>query len=239
MKVPGPLSEARFLRRDGRFKGAVEHEGRVKAVHIHDPGRLAELLKPGVKVLVRPHGREGLKTELYLVAVLDGGCWVLVDSALHARLAEEALRLGAVEELKGYRVVRREVRVVGGRIDLMLEGPSGKPALLEVKGCTLVRGGVALFPDAPTARGVRHLRVLARALREGYESFLMFLVTHCGAEELRPNFEVDAGFSQALREAVEEGVKAMAYKAALRGDVVEVTSPLPVRLEPPCRRGRS
>ncbi|MEM4700326.1 MAG: DNA/RNA nuclease SfsA [Candidatus Nezhaarchaeales archaeon] len=232
MELPGPLIRARFLRREGRFKGYVEVGGEVASVHIHDPGRLAELLKPGAVAWVRPHSKEGLRTRFYLTLVEQGGCRVLVDSSLHSKIVEEGLRLGRVAELEGYRVVRREGAFRGGRVDFVVQGPGGERGLLEVKGCTLVRGGTALFPDAPTARGLRHLRALAEAAGEGLEAYVLFLVPHCRAVEFRPNFEADPRFSRALAEAVERGVVAMAYKAEVREGSVELARPLPVRLGP-------
>lgn len=233
MELPGPLVRARFLRREGRFKGYAEVDGEVVSVHIHDPGRLEELLRPGAEVWVRPHRREGLRTKFYLTLVEDGGCRVLVDPSLHVKIVEEGLELGRVAELEGYRPVRREAAFGGRRIDLLVQGPGGRLGLLEVKGCTLVRGGVALFPDAPTARGLYHLRALAEALGEGLEAYVLFLVAHCRAREFRPNFEADPRFSWALVEVVKEGVRALAYKAEVRERSVELTRPLPVIVEAP------
>jgi len=231
MELPGPLLKAKFIRREGRFKGVVQIDGEQRSVHVHDPGRLTELLKPGVEVLVRPHPRPGLKTELYLTAVLNN-CTVFVDSALHSKIVEEALNQGAIKELKEYSVLRKEYRINEGRVDFLLKGPRSE-ALLEVKGCTLVKDGVALFPDAPTIRGVKHVKGLAKALSEGYEAFVLFLIAHCKAKEFRPNFEVDPAFSHALLTAAREGVEVLAYKVDVRGREVRLQRPIPVKLEPP------
>ncbi|MCX8204749.1 MAG: DNA/RNA nuclease SfsA [Candidatus Nezhaarchaeota archaeon] len=232
MELPGPLIKARFLRREGRFKGYAEVGGEVVSVHIHDPGRLPELLRPGVGVWVRAHSRSGLRTKFYLTLVDEGGCRVLVDSSLHVKIVEEGLELGRVVELRGYRVVKKEAVFSGKRIDFLVQSPGERPGLLEVKGCTLVREGVALFPDSPTARGLQHVKALVRALREGLEAYVLFLVPHCRALEFRPNFKVDPEFSRALVEAAEEGVGVVAYKAEAREASVELTTPLPVKLEP-------
>ena len=233
MKISQPLMEGRFIRREGRFRAYVEVNGKVKTAHVHDPGRLTELLVRGATVLVRPHIGSSRKTELYMVATLANNCWVLVDSVLHVKLAEEAIRRGVVRELRGYEVVRKEVKYGDGRLDLLLKSAEGVEALVEVKGCTLSVGEIALFPDAPTLRGKRHLKELAKAVRDGYEGYVLFLVARCEARELRPNYEVDPGFAEALKEAFRAGVKPLAYKVVLKEGEVNVTEPIPVKLEPP------
>ena len=147
---------------------------------------------------------------------------------------EETLNQGAIEELKEYSVFKKEYRTNEGRVDFLLKGPCGE-ALLEVKGCTLVKDGVALFPDAPTIRGVKHVKELAKALSEGYQAFMLFLIAHCKAKEFRPNFEIDPAFSRALLTAAREGLKILAYKVDVRGREVRLQRPVPVKLEPPPR----
>ncbi len=232
VKLPQPLIEGRFYRREGRFKAYAYFNGELESLHVHDPGRLKELLVEGARVLARPHATPRRRTQLYLVAVWSDGCWVLVDSAIHVKLAEEAIKQGRIEELRGVDVVGREPRRGRGRLDLLLERPNGVKVLVEVKGCTLTVDGVALFPDAPTVRGRRHLGELIEAAKEGFECYVLFLVAHCRAREFRPNFEVDEGFARLLLKAAEEGVKPIAYKLRFEGGEVLVDGRLPVILSP-------
>ncbi len=205
-----------FLERLNRFVGIAEINGERVRVHIHDPGRLRELLRPGVRIYA--YNKVGGKTRYYLVAVDLGDELVLVNSAIHNDIVAWLVSNGIV--LRGYQVVRREPVFGSGRFDLLLRSPSGKEAFMEVKGVTLVDNGVAKFPDAPTTRGARHMLELARAVELGYEAYVLFLVLRPGAMVFRPNKELDPKFAEAFRFAVNHGVRAMAYKVVLTRDWV-------------------
>ncbi|PVU71301.1 hypothetical protein DDW08_04435 [Vulcanisaeta sp. SCGC AB-777_J10] len=132
-----------FLERLNRFVGIAEINGERVRVHIHDPGRLRELLRPGVRI--HAYNKVGGKTRYYLVAVDLGDELVLVNSAIHNDIVAWLVSNGIV--LRRYQVVRREPVFGSGRFDLLLRSPSGKEAFMEVKGVTLVDNGVAKFPD--------------------------------------------------------------------------------------------
>ncbi len=222
-----------FVRRINRFVGLAEVEGEVCKVHIHDPGRLEELLVPGAEILVRAHEGESRRTKYYLFAVKYCGSWILLDSAVHNRIAREAIEHGMIGELNGYRVLKAEHYYMGCRVDFLLESPLGIKALMEVKGCSLAVNGVALFPDAPTIRGRRHVERLIRALNEGYESIILFLVLRSDAAVFKPNWSIDPNFSAILVRACEVGVKVLAYKVLFRvnGEVeARISSSIPVVL---------
>ncbi len=229
MKLPWTPIAGTFIKRLNRFVGLAEVRGSIVRVHIHDPGRLKELLVKGAPVLVRPH-LQPRKTDYYLFAVKHGEIWVLVDSALHSRIVEEAIHLGLIDELEGYSISKTEATVGRSRIDFLLEAQSKPPLLLEVKGCTLVIDGVALFPDAPTERGRRHLLELAKAVKHGFNAVVLFLITREDARVFRPYAEMDPKFSEALKYACSQGVQAVAYKASLRGLEVKVEERVPVVL---------
>ncbi|MEM1598659.1 MAG: DNA/RNA nuclease SfsA [Pyrobaculum sp.] len=197
-----------FVKRLNRFLGVAEVDGAEEYVHIHDPGRLEELLYPGARIWVRE--KRGGKARFYLTAVDLGDELVLVDSAVHNKIAAWLIENGHV--LSGYRLERLEPRYGGGRFDLLLRAPGGKSAFVEVKGVTLEKDGVALFPDAPTARGARHMEHLAEAVAEGYEGYVLFLVFRKKAARLSPNWETDPKFSSAFVKAVGAGVGALAAK---------------------------
>jgi len=229
LKLPWTPIAGTFIRRLNRFVGLAEVEGSIAKVHIHDPGRLRELLVKGASVLVRPH-LQPRKTDYYLFAVKHGEVWVFVDSALHSKIVEEAVHLGLIRELKDYTVSKAEATIRRSRIDFLLEAQGKPPLLLEVKGCTLVVDGVALFPDAPTERGRRHLLELAEAVKQGFNAMVLFLITREDARVFRPYTEIDPKFSEALKYACSHGVQAVAYKAPLRGLEVKVEERVPVVL---------
>lgn len=231
----------RFLARLNRFLGTVEIPGSpetcggdsvIAKVHIKDSGRLEEVLLPGNLVAVRAEPRvRARETDWDLVLVRCGTEWVSVDPSLTLKLMEQALACGGLPEFRGYSVVKREARCGGSRLDFLLMGSGVAPALVEVKSVTLVREGVALFPDAPTVRGTRHLRELIRARSEGYEASLVFVVQRRDALCVKPNRETDETFARALAEAEEAGVRVLAFRccSSLREVSLERT-PVPVVL---------
>lgn len=210
MLFPKPLRRAVFSVRINRFLGLAEVGGAQKEVYIPNPGRLRELLKPGVYVYLSESPRAGRRTRFDLVLVDADGVLVSIDSRVPNRLFEEAMEMELLEEFKGLRVEGREVRFDGSRIDFLLSGDERR-MLVEVKSCTLVEEGVALFPDAPTERGRRHLRRLAERPR-GLEAAVVFIIQRGDAELFRPNSRLDPAFSEALREAHKRGVRVYAHR---------------------------
>ena len=247
MKVgKGALRAAVFLRRLNRFAAAVHMDGREVAVHLPNSGRLGELLTPGRPGLVAPalpraSGHRGRKraqaptrrTLGDLVFLLGPQGWVSVDARLPGRLLAEAVQRGRLEALRDFRVVRLEYRPPYARdcrLDLLLEGPSGQAAV-ETKSVTLVAGATALFPDAPTLRGRRHLQTLVEARRQGQHAFAIFVVQRPDAVRFAPHREADPEFARALLEAVQGGVVVQAYACRVRPPFIEIERELPVVLD--------
>ncbi len=169
-----------FESRPNRFVVKLR-DGRL--AHLHDPGRLAELLVPGAKLALKVVDSGNRKTNLDVVAV-KSDYWIFLNSAYHSKIAERIIPImfGSIKS--------KEVKFGRSRLDFLLS--DGRP--LEVKGCTLINGKTALFPDAPTERGTRHVMELTRA-----GGALLFLVFHPSAEELRPNCQMDPKFCEAMR----------------------------------------
>jgi sugar fermentation stimulation protein len=226
--IDPPEIDGVFIKRLNRFAGVVAVSGREALVHIHDPGRLQELLYPGARVWLR--GKRGGKTQYYLTAVELPEELVLVDSALHNKIAVWLVENGIL--LRGYRVLRREPVFGNGRLDLLLQSPGGREALVEVKGVTLEVGGRALFPDAPTSRGARHMEELAKAVQEGYEAHVVFLVFRRRAERFSANWGMDRKFSEALLRAWRQGVLIHAVKLEMFKWGLRPVAMLPVDLQP-------
>ncbi|MEM2137306.1 MAG: DNA/RNA nuclease SfsA [Candidatus Methanomethylicia archaeon] len=208
--------KAKFLERVNRFRCKIDVNGHIYSAHIHDPGRLSELLKFNSDVLIRPHtGLNAKTTDFYLFAVNSNDGWVLVDSALHNNIFLWILNSNFIPDLDGFKIVKREYKFMDSKYDFLLKSPLGKNCLLEVKGCTLVVDGVAMFPDAPTVRGMRHVYGLIHALNSGYDSIIVFLITHPGAKIFKPNWIIDEALSKSLLEAYEADVKIYACKVFL------------------------
>lgn len=226
MKLRGELVDAIFVQRLNRFAAMVEVAGRREPAHLPNSGRMRELLVPGVEALVaaRPGPR---KTAYDLLMVRHGMRWVGVDSRLPARLLEEALAAG-LADLGPFDSIRREVPYGQSRLDLLGLGPGG-PCLIETKSVNLVQDGVALFPDAPTARGTRHLEELRRAVEGGQRAAMVFVVQRDDALSLRPFEAADPLFASTLR-AVAPAVKVLAYCCEVSRGEICISRSVPMEL---------
>ena len=229
MRLIREMRTGRFIRRLTRFSGEAFLGQRRVLAHIPHSGRLGELLVPGRRVLLRRERGNKRKTAHDLVGVAHGRQWVCIDARLPPRLVEEALKGGRVPGFKGYRVEQREAPLAGGRIDLRLDGPRGI-CYLETKAVTLVIGRTAIFPDAPTDRGRRHLLALLGAHRRGWKAAVVFVVQRNDARRFSPNWRTDPKFAKTLVQVAEAGVLVLALACRVTRAGAHITHPLPVRL---------
>ena len=229
MRFPRSLQPATLVERQNRFLGVVRLNGNEARCFIPNPGRMEELIHPGAKVYVMEMRSEKRKTRYNLVLVDASGSLVSIDSFTPNRVVAEAIAAGSIPEFSDLRIEKSEYTHGESRLDFLLVGVSGQ-LLLEVKSCTLVRGGVGLFPDAPTARGSRHLRTLTDGLREGRAAAL-FLIQRDDAECLKPNEETDPEFAANLRDARMRGVEVYAYTSEVTLEGVSIKERVPVILE--------
>jgi len=213
MKIPYDL-EAIFLKRPNRFLGIVgvpggkeeENEAGIM-VHIHDPGRLKELLYPGNRVLFRRAAKSQRKTGFDLIAAFHNGHWILTHSGYHRAISTAVFSDPELSPFGPVISLRPEVRIGESRIDYLLRLKDGSEIAVEVKGCTLSVNGIALFPDAPTLRGRRHLETLIRVKKEGQRAAVVILVFRSDSVCFMPNRETDPDFAEVFEEAVSEGVE--------------------------------
>lgn len=221
-----------FLRRPNRFLAHVLVNGIEEVVHVKNTGRCKELLVPGCTVYLARAENPARKTKYDLVSVeklREGNPSLLVnmDSQAANDIAEEWLRSGAY--FSSDCLLRREVRYGDSRFDFYLED-RGKKAFLEVKGVTLERDGVAAFPDAPTQRGVKHLKELVACRRDGYDAYLLFIIQMKEISSLIPNDGTHKAFGDALREANAAGVQILALDCNVTPDTVIADGFVPVHL---------
>ena len=213
VEIPfGPLHRAVMLERPNRFllRCVLDGDGKHVEAHLADPGRLTELLFPGAPVWLRRSSNPRRKTQWSAVLTQDSrsGCLVSVQSALENALVQEAFAQGALEEFTKWSLRGSEYAYASSRWDFLLERPQGRRMLLEVKSVTLVQGGVALFPDAVTARGRRHLLELAAIQQAGeFETAVLFVVQRSDALRVAPAVHIDPGFAEAMEAAQAQGVR--------------------------------
>ena len=225
------IMTAVFLSRPNRFLAHVLLNGKEIVCHVKNTGRLRELLVPGVTVSIQHHpdaAAAGRKTEYSLIGVLKetagGTFWVNIDSQAPNQAAWEWIAARRQN-------VRREVTYGSSRFDLSFtDGQT--PWLMEVKGVTLDVGGTAMFPDAPTERGIKHLDELARAAKDGFGTAALFVIQMKGIQAFSPNRERHPEFADALIRAKGNGVHIWAFDCIVTENSMAIDAPVPVMLTP-------
>lgn len=213
MQIDAPVTIGRLVKRYKRFLTDVELDGgEVITAHCPNTGSMKGCLEAGSRVVLRDSQDPKRKLRHTFQTIEVGGTWVNVDTGLPNALAFEAVQAGSIEELRGYSGLRREVKYgTNSRIDLLLEDDDGRRAYVEVKNTTLAEGDLARFPDAVTARGLKHLEELAQVVREGHRGVMLYCVSRNDVSRFAPADDIDPAYSQALRRVVQEGVEVLAY----------------------------
>lgn len=231
MKLP-PLVEGRLIRRYKRFLADVELSGgRVVTAHCPNSGSMKGCAHPGGRVWLSHSNNPSRKLAYTWELAEVGGFMIGLNTGLPNKLVHEAIENGTIDELQGYSSIRPEVPYgERSRIDLLLEGPAGR-CYVEVKNVTLVDDGRALFPDAVTTRGQKHLYELMRVVREGDRGVIFFTVQRGDGNSVSPADAIDPEYGRLLRLAVANGVEALAYRADISVEEIRLTEHLPVRIE--------
>ena len=238
------IHAARFLARPNRFIAQVELDGAVETVHVKNTGRCRELLLPGCTVYLEGSANPARKTKYDLVAVekeRPGLPLLLINMDAQApnRVFREWMGAGLGEALGLPRPTLLRPETPWGRsrfdfywerTDVSRETSVLRKGFVEVKGCTLEEDGLALFPDAPTQRGVKHLRELAACREAGYEAAVCVVVQMAGMTAFSPNDRTHPEFGAALRKAAAGGVEVLAYECRVAPEEVWMTRPVPVKL---------
>lgn len=236
MHFDPPLLEGILERRYKRFLADVRlPDGRMVTAHCPNTGSMRGCAQPGWRVWLSPATEPARKLAYTweLVEVDDGAC-VGVNTGRPNRVVCEALRAGLIPALRGYSCLRTEVRYgqEGSRIDILLdEAQNGAPpAWVEVKNVTLLEQGVALFPDAVTTRGQKHLRELMAVRATGQRAVVLFCVSHTAAQHFAPAGQIDPEYARLLGEAAAQGVEVMAWRCALSPTAWVLDVEIPVML---------
>jgi len=224
-----PLVKGKFVERKNRFAAVVEVKGRREAVFVPNSGRLKELLIPGAEVFLAVKKAAHRVTAYDLALVRHGDLLVSIDAHLPNKVVEKALRQGELEQFMGWEEIKREYTYGHSRIDFRLRFAE-QDCLVEVKSVTLVRDGTAMFPDAPTARGTRHLQELAGAVREGSRGAVLFLIQRHDARAFAPNDATDPLFGATLRAVMQAGVEVYAYRCSVTPERISIADRVPVVL---------
>jgi sugar fermentation stimulation protein A len=228
-KIEGKTVKGVFEERLTRFSASVKLRDKIVQCFLPNPGRLIELLTPGAEVILRETKKGKRKTSHDLIGVYHKGEQISVDTRAPNKLVLEALKNRDLPEFSGYTMIKPEHPYGHTRFDFFLSDEQ-KPCFLEVKSCTLVKEGVAMFPDAKTERGVRHLTDLLRAKNEGYRACMLFMIQRTDARVFSPDDEIDPEFGETLRGAAEQGVEVYAYCSDFLGDKIVLKGRIKVEL---------
>ena len=231
MKFAEPLQKVKLIRRYKRFLADVEAEsGEQFTIHTANTGRMLGCAEPGSFVWISDsHNAKRKYRHSWELTELDDGNLVGVNTGLANYLVKELILSDIEPMLCGYECIRTEVPYgrERSRIDLLLEEGEGLPdCYVEVKNVTAKDGNFAIFPDAITARGTKHLRELADVVVQGYRGVIFFCVQRGDVTKFRPALEIDPLYAETLREVVAKGVEVMAYRASITNESVVLMTPM-------------
>ena len=221
------IKKAKFISRPNRFIANIEIDGKNQIAHVKNTGRCRELLVPGAEIYVQEFDSDTRKTKFDLITVKKGTRLINMDSQIPNHVFREWVESGNFTD--GVTLIRPETFFGDSRFDFYIEAGDRK-IFIEVKGVTLEENGIVRFPDAPTDRGVKHLRELMGAIDVGYEAQVVFIVQMDDVSHFEPNDMTHPEFGQVLREAVKKGVSVTALYCKITPDSIEAVGEVEVRL---------
>ena len=221
------IKKGTFLRRPNRFIAEVDIDGNIETVHVKNTGRCKELLLQGSTVFLSEQDNLNRKTKYDLIAVKKGNLLVNIDSQIPNDVVAEWLP--NCELFSKSAIYKREVTFGKSRFDFYIEDDNRK-IFLEVKGVTLEENHIALFPDAPTIRGVKHINELCNCVDLGYEAYIIFVIQMKGVEYFKPNSKTHPEFEIALKNAFNKGVNILAFDCDVNPDSIFINNEIKVIL---------
>lgn len=233
MKYSKPLQRVKLIQRYKRFLGDVEWpDGRQMTVHTANTGSMLGCSTPGNHIWIRDSENDKRKYRYsWEISETDDGQLIGVNTILANKLVVEAIEQGNVKELLGYENIRTEVPYgENSRIDILLQGDD-KTCYVEVKNVTARDGKFAIFPDAVTARGVKHLNELMSMVEAGHRAVMLFCIQRNDIELFRPAAEIDPLYARTLVAALKNGVEILAYSVAISVVEIKLTTAIPVKVD--------
>lgn len=219
------IVQGEFISRPNRFIAHVMVGGKVEICHVKNTGRCKELLISGARVFLEKSDNPNRKTKYSLIAVYKGDKLINMDSQVPNKVVKDFLPYLFPDLI----LVKPEYKFGDSRIDLYLETPEDK-ILIEVKGVTLEEKGIAMFPDAPTLRGIKHLKELSASISLGYKAYVFFLIQMEGIEYFTPNYTTHKEFGEELKLAEKAGVNILAFDSLVTPTSININEKIPIRL---------
>ncbi|NMB27012.1 MAG: DNA/RNA nuclease SfsA [Tissierellia bacterium] len=215
------IVEGIFLNRPNRFIANVLINGELEKVHVKNTGRCKEILKEGTKVYLERSNNPNRKTKYSLISAYKGDLLINIDSQVPNDVIYSSISSNKVAELMEVDYLKREVTYGNSRFDLYYEKEEEK-GFIEIKGVTLEADGISMFPDAPTERGTKHVLEIIKSIKEGYKSYIFFLIQMKDIDCFKPNETMDKKFANALQMAKKEGVNMLAYNSIVTKDEINL-----------------
>ena len=213
------ILKGKFISRPNRFIAHVEINGNMEICHVKNTGRCKELLIPGVTVFVQESDNPNRKTKFSLIGVIKESRIINMDSQVPNKVVHEWILKGNL--FTDVTLIKPETTYNKSRFDFYIE-TKDKKAFIEVKGVTLEDQGIVRFPDAPTERGVKHIRELCDCIKEGYEAYIIFVIQMKNVMHFEPNSETHKEFSEALKEAKKQGVHIIAVDCEVSENSIDI-----------------
>ena len=215
----------RFVSRPNRFIAIVDVVGAEQMCHVKNTGRCRELLVPGASVFLEVSSNPNRKTKYDLISVYKGDNLINIDSQASNKVFNEWLNENKL--FNDIKLVKPETKYGTSRFDFYIEA-DGKKIFAETKGVTLEENGTAMFPDAPTERGRKHLVELSDSVRHGYDAYVVFIIQMSGVKVFKPNIRTDLTFAKDLKKASESGVKIIAFDSMVTEISLKINDYIPV-----------
>ena len=232
MKFKEPLTKAKFVSRPNRFITIIDINGEKHKSHLADPGRLKELLFPGVELLVREiKNIEKRKTQFSTIMVRFKGQLISLVSTLPNQFVKDELIKQRVPFFQKFNLVRPEVTIGKHRFDFLLEDEAGEDFILEVKSVTLVKNEIAMFPDSVTLRGKNHVQALKELVKKNKKTGVLFVCQRPDATSFQPMWQRDDKFCYALHEAHKFGVKIWCITLSISENGIKYNKEIPIYLD--------
>ena len=221
------IIKAKFISRPDRFIAEVEIDGNIETAHVKNTGRCKELLIKGVTVYVQKSDNPLRKTKYDLISVVKNGMLINMDSQAPNKVFGEWVREGNF--IPNVDIVKSECKYGNSRFDFYIEAGERK-IFAEIKGVTLEENGVVMFPDAPTERGVKHIKELCECVKNGYEGYIFFIIQMEQCKYFTPNKATHPEFAEALKIASERGVNIKALNCKVTKDELKTLNEVEIKL---------
>ena len=230
MIFPIKLIRGKLIRRYKRFLADVELEGgSVVIAHCTNSGSMKSCIEEGAPVYMSPASDPNRKTKYSWEMIFINNGWVAVNTMIPNKLAYDAIVGGSIEKLAGYSIVKREVKFGDSRFDIYCENEEEK-CFVEVKNVSMKVGDYALFPDAVTTRGRKHLETLIEVKKQGMRAVMLYVIQRMDVGLFGMATDIDPGYAESLKKAVEFGVEVIAVQALVSPDKIEIMRELVVEI---------